>query len=356
MSQKYLNGLIFFSVSFAWVAYLNLPLIKWPVYFFIASSMALASLSCGIKIKEKYVVLFLLFVSYVAALNLLNGHYSDFLLGISNTIQIAFWVLFLFFGRADTSGLSPGFIQLTVFFSIGLLCLSGGLLNPNMISAFIFINFFLLCFALQRANLDFIFLILFLTILFFGSRSVAFAALLFFVAIRISWYRNFILMNSRLTLFALFSLVVGIIFIVVSINEIFPGAVFLGKGLDSGRSTMWAVIIDAISARPVFGYGIGLVWDQLYDTRHSPHNLYLALLLQGGFVHLFIFLTVFYSIFLWLMRRAKTRQCSDAYIAGAGMLAILFVSTFEIPLFQVNSLIGLAFVYSVMCVRSRTLA
>ncbi len=84
----------------------------------------------------------------------------------------------------------------------------------------------------------------------------------------------------------------------------------------TGRTRIWAVVIDLWTQRPLFGYGAGSakfilpVHPLLFEAAAHAHNLYLNILFAGGLVGLGLFLTAVVTA-----TRAAWRQHLHSVIA-----------------------------------------
>ncbi len=119
----------------------------------------------------------------------------------------------------------------------------------------------------------------------------------------------------------------------------------------TGRTRIWAVVIDLWLQRPLFGYGPGSakfilpVHPMLFKAAAHPHNMYLSVLFAGGLVGITLFLT---SLVMTL-RRAWAKQ-AHAVIALVifyliygvtepvlgGMVSFLSFSFYVIPCFLLS--------------------
>lgn len=69
----------------------------------------------------------------------------------------------------------------------------------------------------------------------------------------------------------------------------------------SGRDVIYSSILERISEKPLFGYGLF----HFDDNLHAPHNIILELLLDGGVLYLsfwIIIFTLLYIKFKWILR------------------------------------------------------
>ena len=63
-----------------------------------------------------------------------------------------------------------------------------------------------------------------------------------------------------------------------------------GKSIMSGRNDIWVPLIEMINLKPYIGYGPGAMASELIATDQSPHNLYLNVLMQLGYIGLMAFI------------------------------------------------------------------
>ena len=109
---------------------------------------------------------------------------------------------------------------------------------------------------------------------------------------------------------------------------------YTGKNFFSGRHRFWQALIEAIAVRPLQGYGLHVQPSTVTDIGLSAHNLYLQILLQCGFVGLFLLAAFTYRI-------AKNVKAS--YLAPQGIAyfcAIIFNECFEPTITQIGFIYG----------------
>ncbi|MEQ8754069.1 MAG: O-antigen ligase family protein [Coleofasciculus sp. G1-WW12-02] len=111
-----------------------------------------------------------------------------------------------------------------------------------------------------------------------------------------------------------------------------------GKNLFNGRTTLWLQLIDAISFKPLYGYGPATLPIDLVNIDLSAHNFYLQLLIQVGILGFLNFIIIVGMIWhiLWI-----GRDNSIVHLAGAFLLGILVHQMFEVSLTQNNLSVGL---------------
>lgn len=113
----------------------------------------------------------------------------------------------------------------------------------------------------------------------------------------------------------------GITFILVSnnnfINKLFQ--LLTGKEGFTGRNFLWAKAINMIKNSPIIGYGIGMK-DHLsaWGGYFSSHNTILEILLEGGFIALFIWIIL-------ILQTLKNIKKNQNYIIRRTLLVSLFV-------------------------------
>lgn len=114
----------------------------------------------------------------------------------------------------------------------------------------------------------------------------------------------------------------------------------------SGRTSIWAVALEAAKHRPLQGYGIGnftQAYNIFYLVAHQPypygwdgpaHNLVMHYLIETGIIGLGLIFWFFYAQFRSLSVIARDGDYYDyRVVLEASLLAIVFVSMF-IDLFQ----------------------
>ncbi|WP_284879640.1 O-antigen ligase family protein [Acinetobacter variabilis] len=113
-----------------------------------------------------------------------------------------------------------------------------------------------------------------------------------------------------------------------------------GKQLYSGREKMWGQFVDSILNSPVFGYGLGVDYGVIANVEYSTHNLYLAILLQQGFLGLFLFLTFMYFIYNKSIKNHTNQSRNFIFL----IVPVMFLQqNFELSLTQNNLSIMLIF-------------
>lgn len=113
---------------------------------------------------------------------------------------------------------------------------------------------------------------------------------------------------------------------------------YLHKGFYSGRQRLWGGIFQAINESPFFGQGLSALPADFLDTGLSSHNLYLQVLLQSGYVGLFLLI-----VLLWLIMERLMSQPMDNNVALsiAMIVAVVIQETFEVCLLQNHLMVGL---------------
>jgi O-antigen ligase len=111
---------------------------------------------------------------------------------------------------------------------------------------------------------------------------------------------------------ALVAVIGAAMFLVLVMNEDIRQAA-LPRG-DSFRLAIWAETLERISASPFIGLGIGTTDDMVLNdlTFPHPHNLYLALVYQGGLVALTLFVLFLWACIATLLRRYEHQDAKTA--------------------------------------------
>lgn len=109
------------------------------------------------------------------------------------------------------------------------------------------------------------------------------------------------------------------------------------KNLFSGRQAIWSSVFDAVSKKPVFGYGFNPDVLLAYKVKFSPHNVYLYILLQTGFCGFILFIAYLYAIWQNLaFKFTLNNRISLSYF-----IALLVYMNFELTLVASTMVVGL---------------
>lgn len=147
--------------------------------------------------------------------------------------------------------------------------------------------------------------------------------------------RNILSKYSK-TLVAVFLILHLIFFLFIiwygnSIERIDFAARFIEKALSkdttfSNRTDIWANAVYKIKQSPWIGFGIQNVeWNDTYLGGSGPHNFWLMLLLQGGYILCFLFIFVM----LYVIRTALQNINIATYSSLMGLCMLLVMSHLE---------------------------
>lgn len=224
--------------------------------------------------------------------------------------------------------------------------------NPNLIGIFAFLTAFFIFTTKRKSNLFFGLLILLLMYA-SGARSVYLS-----LALALLTYIFWPSISKKKNRYINFILIV--IAGVISFTFVYPKLIlwdkfylinnfvreYTNKNLYSGREFIWSSLIDKINEQPFFGYGTGILPNQLIDSGLSAHNFYLQIATQNGYLGLAILLVLFVYIWSLFFRNKESRivRISASYFS-----AILIYLTFEVSLTQnqIASGIIMWFIFSV---------
>lgn len=157
-----------------------------------------------------------------------------------------------------------------------------------------------------------------------GSNSTnALVNSLLAIAIILFLNQVFRLENDRFTLVVIL-LIMFLSGLVITFNDI-AGALLGLVGKDptlTGRTEIWALVIEKIQDRPILGYGFAGFWQGLRGESASiiralrwpvpnSHNGYLDFILQLGFAGFSLFLVIYWSTLVRVYLLLRQRFCLD---------------------------------------------
>lgn len=145
------------------------------------------------------------------------------------------------------------------------------------------------------------------------------------------WVGFFLIISIPIMYVALFKSDMGLIINNYS-RELF------GKNFFSGRQVIWDAAFSYIVKSPVFGHGFSNRVLENNDIFVSTHNLFLNLMLQGGFILLFIFVFFMYS--LW-KRYYKNIENRVVKLSAAFLLPVLLRAGFDLILLENDLVISI---------------
>ncbi|QHW35961.1 O-antigen ligase family protein [Staphylococcus ursi] len=310
--------------------------------------------------KLQLTILFLiLLLAVICVLSILNNSYQ--LKDLINTVQMVAclnMILYLNLIKLDYSDLRP-INMLVIFFTMCqffIFILEGApqlfssiYNNSNLIGPYMFYtSFFLICgmkFSKYKILYFVMLAISFILILASDTRSILLSIVATFL-VYIFW--KFIV-KSRFVAMAFFLVLITTSIAFIYIYPLLPTFQFYlplenwvlahtGKSIMSGRNELWIPLTEFISQKPLLGYGPGTLAQGLYLHNQSPHNLYLNILMQIGYLGLILILIIF--LLIWLsMTRYKNHflvRLSASFFVG-----IIVHQSFETTLFQNQLSIGL---------------
>lgn len=195
----------------------------------------------------------------------------------------------------------------------------------------------------------FLFFLLFFLII-FSMRGSLIAFLMFIFNYKIYFYLNKNPTLYRLSFWFHLILILLLCFIIISfvnnayLNEISES--LFNKKFNSGRSYIWTTLIHIINENIWLGYGgdqssnfiLSIVKRGIRTT--SSHNSFIEILFRGGFIGLFLFISLFYSIWVQFLK-AKNKYWSR--LGSSYLVAILYIMTTQKVLISQNFTMNLLF-------------
>jgi len=209
-------------------------------------------------------------------------------------------------------------------------------MRPNR--AWIWIPTLIMCFALVLLSTS------------KTSLLVAVSALYIFAALRT--YRRYFFLRAVIVLFTLILVTVLVLALVV-----FPAEVLALIGKDptlTGRTDIWALLSEAISKKPLLGYGYGAFWvDPLGPSYHiqsvlewpvpTAHNGWIDTWLSGGVILIVMFSILLLITLILGIKRIFTGGV-EAYWVIISLFFFVFFSASESTILMQNDMAWFLFV------------
>jgi len=176
--------------------------------------------------------------------------------------------------------------------------------------------------------------------LFIGGGRGAFIVVLFSTIILFYFSIKHKTINKKMLFLSVLCLFLIIFFIIIMLNmdnknirgfsRVF--SYITSTGIDftktAGRDIIYALVIEGIKEKPVFGHGI---FGQFSYTKTGyPHNIFLEILLSGGILYFVIMMLILYYIIKKLFYLAKNdvNKCLILPLFSSAFIMILFSGTY----------------------------
>ncbi|WP_105993029.1 O-antigen ligase family protein [Staphylococcus simulans] len=333
--------------------------------FFISAFGVLIYLGKGTNLKKSQlsilILILLLFMVCIASISNNTFEAKD----IINTIQmvacliIILYLSFIKIGFTELKYLNSLVIIFVLFhFVIWIVMGMPGFFasiynNSNLIGPFMFYTSFFLILGLKYSKLKIIYIGLLLISLILVLASDTRSILLSIAVTLIVFILWRIITSSQVVglLFFVSVILLSIAFIYVypllpTFNFFMPIEQWMlnhtGKSIMSGRNDLWIPLTELINEKPWFGYSPGTMAEELYSHDQSPHNLYLNILMQIGYVGLIIIAVIF--LLLW-NAMIKNKNSFTVKLAASYFMGVIVHQSFEITLFQNQLSVGLLQVF-----------
>lgn len=215
--------------------------------------------------------------------------------------------------------------------------------NSNMFGMSIFIFMFFIL-AYRHADIKWFkmgILLVAIVLLFVSTNrtiwvSALVSTIIFWMWPRISRGKTGHILTFVILISATIAITVGYIYVIESpigpeLNRLTKQ--ITGKNLFSGRHLIWLSVVNAIEARPIFGYGGGLNVSDIIGMELSAHSFYMQTTLQVGLFGLTIFLGLLAAI--WMLLR-KNRQEYIVRLTASYLGGIMIMLCSSVFLTQTN--------------------
>lgn len=267
-------------------------------------------------------------------------------------------LLYLSFIKVDYSNLKAlnisvlvfMFIHFFIWIALGFPRMFASIYNnSNLIGPYMFYTSFFLILGIKYSKFKIIYIFgLFLSVILVLASDTRSILLSIFVAFIVFIFWKLITRNKLIAVIS-FSVLMILLLMFIFIYPILPYFHFFtpieqwmlthtGKSIMSGRNDIWVPLIEMINLKPYIGYGPGAMASELIATDQSPHNLYLNVLMQLGYIGLMAFILLL--LIFWLAI-SEVKNNFIIRLVGSYFIAILIHQSFEITLFQNQLSVGL---------------
>ena len=318
------------------------------VLFFLYAIISLAQLS---RLNKDVLYIFILF--FLFALYTGGGAFfgSNTAMGLQRSFQLfsVLGVIYVFYSLAVKGGVEIGFrvfryfvlflvfVNFAIFIVVGRKY-SGFLINPNLFGIWMVVLVLVCLSAEKHKGIVFYLALVFgSSLVYFSGSRTAMLSFLMGLMILLLPYRFLKLPIFKKGIFfflVLFSFFV-IYFTLYFDLEVYNEAVreTSGKNLQSGRHIIWPIAMKAISLKPFWGWGSGFDLSNLIGSGLSAHNYFIQLMLQSGFIGLFLFLLIIYKVYniLFSVENKIFFKLSLSCFCG-----LIITQSFEVTIFQNN--------------------
>lgn len=310
----------------------NLPFLKnWTVFLLIALASCLISINVAASITE-WIRLLSIFALFILGY-LLSGDEKDmekYLLGIA--LSAAIPVSFAFYQYFTNSGISLPFegIYNRIY---------GTFAHPNLFAYYLLIPVSALIYLSLRPDKKFPLSQFLLLIPFYiaaliltYTRGAWLAFLIIIFIIGIFKYRKFLIVAAAAVLICFFLIEP----IQARVLNLFSGQ----YSSVSWRLELWQDSLSYAQAKPLLGYGTGTADDVILEKRgyqagsSDPHNDYLKILLENGFLGLIAYLILIFSLCIKLLYGYLKAQ--DDNIKSLSLIILALTISFYIMSFADN--------------------
>ncbi|WP_204180239.1 MULTISPECIES: O-antigen ligase family protein [unclassified Staphylococcus] len=221
--------------------------------------------------------------------------------------------------------------------------------NSNLIGPYMFYTSFFLIVGLKysRYKIFYALMVFFSLLLIFASDTRSIFLSVFVVLVMFLLWP--LITKTKIIAFLFFIIITVFILMFIFVYPLLPTFQFFmpleqwmvthtGKSLMSGRNDLWVPLVEMINLKPLVGYSPGTLASEIIGTNQSPHNLYLNILMQTGYLSLLGFFIIFATIWMTLV---KVKDNFIVRLTACYFIAILVHQSFEITLLQNQLSIGL---------------
>jgi len=318
----------------------------------LAVSLAFISIASKRRLEKDIFKLLTYFLVFSVATAFLSFNGPSPLLGLQRAFQLlSIWgVIYIFYIWGSVGNISVVFSSsyiflialITLYFFISLFIgaqssFSGFLVNSNSFGMWITIVALMIAGVGKKYKFLLTFVIAAIYLVYISSSRTSLIALIVGLLILYmpgsliysKFFKNILMLF--LFVFSFSAIYLTVYFDLSVYNEFVREA--SGKNLQSGRNFIWPIVLQAISNKPLLGWGSGSNLSDIFYFTFSVHNSFLQTIMQVGFFGFSLFLIILIKVYNLIYKVLNVRYLK---LALSTFVALILMQSFEVTIFQNN--------------------